>query len=84
MNAIIFIANQKLQLFAARTEDGEYVIFESLGPCEATIGDVVNHKDFYGTKREVYRNITSDESFEVYVHKICASLYQAKKLCLLE
>ena len=84
MNAIIIIANQKQQLFAARSADGEYVVFESLGPGDITIGDVVNNKDFYRMKREVYRNITRDESFEVFVHKMCASLYQANKLCLLK
>jgi len=47
MNAIIIIANQKQQLFAARTEDGEYVIFESIGPCETTIGDVVKTTEDY-------------------------------------
>ena len=84
MNAIIIIANQKQQLFAARTTDSEYVVFESLGPCDPTVGDMVNHKNFYGMKRKVYRNITRDESFEVFVHKICGSLYQAKELCLLK
>lgn len=84
MNAIIIIANNKQQLFAAYTANGEYVVFESLGPCDLAIGDVVGHKDFYGMKQKVYRNITIDESFEVFVHKICGSFYQAKELCLLK
>ena len=70
-------------MVAARTEEGEYVIFELMGSNEIEIGDIVSHNDIYSMGSEDYYNQSKLETFSVYVQNIVGNLDQAKKQCFL-
>ena len=83
MKATIKIANTTRGMFAAQTDDGEYVIFELLGSDNLEVGDIISHKDFRALGGEDYRNETKRASISVYVQNVVANLRQARQQCFL-
>ena len=79
MKATVVLLNQQRGMVAAKTEDGEYSIFELLGGYDVEVGDVVSSSDFYSMGGETYRNLTKNESMDVYVQNVCGGLEQAKR-----
>jgi hypothetical protein len=67
----------------AKTEDGEYSIFELLGGYDVEVGDVVSSGDFYSMGGETYRNVTKGEDMSVYVQNVVGSIEQARRQVLL-
>jgi hypothetical protein len=70
-------------MYAAQTEDGEFVIIELLDTSEPEIGDIVSHPDFTSMGGETYKNVTQDCSIDVFVQNICGNIKQAKQQCFL-
>ncbi len=83
MKATIKVANSKRGMFAAQTEDGEFVIFELLDSDEPDIGDVVSHPDFHSMGGEDYTNLTQGVTISVSVENIVGNLEQARGQCFL-
>lgn len=81
MKATIKVANSKRGMFAAQTEDGEFVIFELLDSEEPEIGDVVSHRDFHSMGGEDYTNLTRGVTIFVSVENIVGGLEQARAQC---
>lgn len=70
-------------MYAAQTEDGEFVIIELLDTSEPEIGDIVSHPDFTSMGGETYKNVTQDCSIDVFVQNLCGNIKQAKQQCFL-
>jgi hypothetical protein len=83
MRGEIVLINQVRAMAAAKTEEGEFVIFELLGGHNLEIGDIISHPDFSSMGGEEYINKTQNERMDVYVQNLCGSLQQAKQLCFL-
>ena len=83
MNATIQIINPTRSMVAAKSENGEYVIFELLGSYSPEIGDVVSHGDFHSMGGAKYHNVTQSEDMDVYVQNVVGSAEAAKKQCFL-
>jgi hypothetical protein len=83
MEARIVVANRKRGIYAAQTEDGEFVIIELIDTSEPEIGDVISHPDFTSMGSETYKNITQGCAIDVFVQNICGNLGQARKQCFL-
>jgi len=82
MKATVLVINHQRGMVAAQTIDGDYVIFEILGDYDVEIGHVVSHHDFTSMGSEKYRNLSTEETMDVYVQNVCATVEQAKKQCL--
>jgi hypothetical protein len=83
MNATIKVSNPARGMFAAMTEDGEFVVFELLGTDNLEVGDVVSHGDFHALGAEDYRIETKSITVSVYVQNVVANLQQARGQCFL-
>lgn len=83
MEATIVIINQGRGMYAAQSDDGEFVVFELLDSCEPEMGDVISHSDFYSLGGDTYINLTQEEKMDVFVEDVCGSLDQAKRQCFL-
>ena len=83
MQAIVKIANRQRGMFAARTENGEFVIIELLCADEPNIGDIVSHSDFTSMGGQDYRNVTQQITISVYVQNLVGNEAMAKKQCFL-
>lgn len=83
MKATVVLVNETRGMVAAKTEDGEYSIFELLGSYEIAVGDVVSSSDFHSMGGEKYKNLTKNESMDVYVQNVVGNLEQAKRQCFL-
>lgn len=79
MEATVVLVNQLRGMVAAKTEDGEYSIFELLGGYDIEVGDVVSSKDFYAMGGETYRNVTKNEEMSVYVQNVVGSVEHARR-----
>jgi hypothetical protein len=84
MKAAVKVINPKRGMYAAETENGEFVIFELLDSDEPEVGDIVTHSDFYSMGGEEYRNATQKVTISVYVENVVGSLEQARKQCFLQ
>lgn len=79
MKATVVLVNQNRGMVAAKTEDGEYSIFELLGGYDVEVGDVVSSRDFYSMGGETYRNVTKNEDMSVYVQNVVGGIEQARR-----
>ena len=79
MQATVVLINQQRGMVAAKTEDGEFSIFELLCSYDVEVGDIISCADFTSMGSEVYRNVTKNESMSIYVQNICGGLEQAKR-----
>lgn len=79
MKAIVALINRQNGMIAAKTEDGEYVIFELLGGYDIEPGNMVSHHDFHSMAGEKYFNMSTQETMDVYVQNVCGSLSGAKQ-----
>jgi len=52
-------------MFAALTEEGEFVVFELIGSYDLEVDDVVSHNDFHALGGEDHRNKTKGISMSV-------------------
>ena len=84
MEATVTVANKNRGMFAAQTEDGEFVIFELLGSDEPEIGDVVSHVDFHSMGGEQYKNRTQGVTVSVFGHNIVGTMEQGRRQCFLQ
>jgi hypothetical protein len=66
MKGTIFKINHNRGMVAVLTENGDFSIFELLGGDPAEEGDEVYWKNDTGLGSEQLRNITQEETFEVY------------------
>ena len=84
MKATVEVMNRIRGMVGARTENGDYVVFELSGSCDAEIGDVISHPrlDVLGAER--FRNVTQKIDIDVVVQNVVATLDQAKRQCFLE
>jgi hypothetical protein len=83
MKATVTVINPTRGMYAAETQDNEFVVFELLDADELEIGDVVIHPDFSSLGSEEYRNATQDVTVSVYVENLVGTIEQAKKQCFL-
>jgi hypothetical protein len=79
MKATVVLVNQTRGMVAAKTEDGEYSIFELLGGYDIEVGDVVSSQDFHSMGGETYRNMTKNEDMDVYVQNVVGNIEQARR-----
>lgn len=79
MKATVVLVNQTRGMVAAKTEDGEYSIFELLGGYDIEVGDVVSRQDFHSMGGETYRNVTKSEDMDVYVQNVVGNIEQARR-----
>lgn len=70
-------------MVAIKSEDGGYTIIEMLGNFAIQPGDRMAWKNAYGLGGEVYTNVTSGESGEVYVQNHDVSEVNVKRQMLL-
>jgi hypothetical protein len=84
MEAIVELINTRRGMVAAKTEDGEFIIFELLGSYEPQKGDAISHSDFHTMGREIYRNMTQKSDMDVFVQNIVGTLKSARAQCFLE
>ena len=66
MRGTIFEINRQGGMVAVLTENGDYSVFELLGEDSADEGDEVSWENDTGLGSEMLRNITQNETFEVY------------------
>jgi hypothetical protein len=83
MKATVTVINPTRGMYAAETQDNEFVVFELRDADELEIGDVVIHPDFNSLGSEEYRNATQDVTVSVYVEDLVGTIEQAKKQCFL-
>jgi hypothetical protein len=79
MKATVVLVNQTRGMVAAKTEDGEYSIFELLGGYDIEVGDVVSSQDFHSMGGGTYRNVTKNEDMDVYVQNVVGNIEQARR-----
>jgi len=84
MKATIAVTNSQRGMFAAKAENGEFVIFELLDSDAPEIGDAVSHPDFRSMGQEDYKNLTRGGTISVFVQNIVETLEQARRQCLLQ
>ena len=83
MDAEIILVNSERGMYKAQSDNGEFVVFELLDSYKPEMGDIKSHPGFYSMGGETYTNVTQETKFEVYVQKVCSSLDQAKRQCLI-
>ncbi len=82
MNAVVKFANKTRGMYAAKADEGGFVIFELMDSREPQIGDTVSGS-FLSMGSGTYRNLTQGEKFAVYTQNFVNTVEMAKKQCFL-
>jgi hypothetical protein len=66
MTGIVFAINHNRGMVAVKTEDCDFSVFELLGDDSVELGDEVSWKDDTSLGSTWLRNVTQEETFEVF------------------